>query len=128
MRKIIGSLFCSFIFFSCAIDTHAETGATLESDCRKALLFAENVGNQGIDTSNWLGAASCLGYFMGLLDMNYFVTQTGKPALCPGAREGLTGLQAARIYLKYIDLNPRERPLPASTAAIHALQAAFPCQ
>jgi hypothetical protein len=94
-----------------------DRGSVLYADCKSFVAALDHTANQGhIDT---LGASRCSGYIEGILD--------GANGLRGFCAENATVGTIARVYIAYMDKNPKMFDEREGTGFISALQENYPC-
>jgi hypothetical protein len=91
----------------------SDTGSILYADCKAFVAVLDDVANQ-----NHTSAAMCAGYIEGWLD-----AANGRGFCAQNATVGTI----ARVYIAYMDKNPKMFDEREGTGFISALQETYPC-
>jgi Rap1a immunity proteins len=102
-------------------------GNSLLRDCTSAIRLADGVA--GISEDDVRRAMFCSGYLSGFLDAHALTTSFngGKKLFCL-PESGISGEQAARVIVKFLQDHPERLHESARILAMIALQMAFPCK
>lgn len=101
------------------------TAADLAGDCegwRHAIVKGDQITNVKGDN---IAGGRCQGFFLGVVQANSGMPHGTEARFCPP--EGLTTLQAIKIFLKAADERPEDLHVPAYWLAQLAMRNAFPC-
>ena len=94
-----------------------DTGAELYKQCKDYIALVDRAGRRTFNET--LGAGRCLGYVQGLAIGAY-----AKPFMC---NESATVETTIRVYIAYMDKNPKQRDEQEAIGVVHALSEAYPC-
>jgi len=94
-----------------------DRGSILYADCKSFVAVLDDTANQSY--TNALGGGRCAGYIEGMLD-----GANGLRGFCVGS--ATTGT-IARVYVAYMDKNPKMFDEREGTGFMSALQETYPC-
>lgn len=101
------------------------TAGELASSCegwRHAIIDGDRITNVKGDNS---ASGRCQGFFLGVVQANSGMPAGTQGRFCPP--EGLTTLQAIKVFIKTADERPEDLHVPAYWLAQLAMLDAFPC-
>jgi hypothetical protein len=93
-------------------------GAVLYSECKAYIALVDKT--RSIDSDAMLDAGTCLGYISGFTD----VVALGSSTVC---LKPVTAATLIRVYIAYMDKNPKLFEEPRNLTVALALTDAYPC-
>jgi hypothetical protein len=103
----------------------------LASTPTKAQKLSPTTGNELLEwcqSGDTWATGRCLGYIIGVADLQTMVKKTLPENRQSCIAEGVTAGQILEVVTKYLNQHPEERHFNASVLIVKAIAEAFPCQ